>query len=165
MSYWRSRHDFWGHDVHCDWAVTFDSLFIVTFSTSVATASFGVSKFLKSGPMRIVRDDKCLMGFCTSSFILLFLNIAATLVGRGVMIGVYAGSVQSRRSDGLADGDKMSLIQQALYLLVVFLAFIPQLVHVRLLFSLRISIISIVLYSCRHMEHSYSPSASGKQHQ
>merc|ERR1712241_1206841 len=72
----------------CDSAVgvSNDPLFLVTFSASVATASFGISKFLKSGPCRIIRNNTCCSGFGTLSYILLLLNIASTVIAKGYSI-------------------------------------------------------------------------------
>ena len=73
-----------------------DPLFKTTFVTSVTAASFGISKFLKSGPCRIIKSDKYCMGFGTMSYILLLINIAATVVVKGftcaAVIGIYPPS-------------------------------------------------------------------------
>ena len=61
----------------CSGAVDGGPFFITTFVTSVITASFGISKFLKSGPCRFIKS------FGTLSYFLLFLNIAATIVAKG----------------------------------------------------------------------------------
>ena len=92
-----------------------DVLFIVTFSLSVLSATFGVAKFIKSGPARVINNEKCLMGFCSATFILLFFNIAATLVGRGFVIGFYSAEIVRE--------NKINII-------LVFLCFVPQLLHV-----------------------------------
>ena len=96
-----------------------DTLFLITFSTSIASASFGISKFIKSGPARIVRNDKCLMGFGTLSFILIFTNIALTVVGKGFVISSYLGNL-AMQTPGMT------------YLPLVLVCFIPQLLHVSL---------------------------------
>ena len=99
----------------CDRAVVGDTLFFTTFSTSIVTASFGISKFIKSGPTRIVKNDKCLMGFGTLSFLLIFTNIALTLVGKGCIIAFYVFEAFSNNMT---------------YLVLLLLCFIPQLLHV-----------------------------------
>ena len=66
----------------------YDPLFITTYATSVTAASFGISKFLKSGPCRFIRSDELLMGFGTLSYILLLINIAATVVAKGFTAAV-----------------------------------------------------------------------------
>ena len=84
----------------CHSAVQAGPHFITTFVTSVITASFGISKFLKSGPCRFIRSDTCLMGFGTLSYILLFLNIAATVVVKGLIV-FYSTKDHPGRSGGL----------------------------------------------------------------
>ena len=102
----------------CQVAVRYDTMtFVVTFCLSVLSATFGVAKFIKSGPARVIDNEKCLMGFCSATFILLFLNIAATLVGRGVVIGFYLGGMFHWSNN------KINII-------LVFLCFVPQLLHV-----------------------------------
>ena len=97
-------------------------LFYGTFSLSIAAAIFGTAKFLKSGPTRIVRNDKCVDGFGTMTFILIFFNVAATLIGRGmVMSWVIVYLVRHGRSK--------------FYYLLLLLNFLPQLVHVSLISS------------------------------
>ena len=68
-----------------------DPLFITTFATSVTAASFGISKFLKSGPCRLITSDKLLMGFGTMSYTLLLINIAATVVAKGFAAAMAIG--------------------------------------------------------------------------
>lgn len=68
-----------------------DPLFITTFATSVTAASFGISKFLKTGPCRLIKSDKCCMGFCTLSYILLLTNIAATVAAKGFTAAMAFG--------------------------------------------------------------------------
>ena len=106
-----------GSDDGLDWR------FIVTFLTSLATASFGISKFMKSGPAQIVRNDKCLMGFCTLSFILIYLNVAVTVIGKSLVLAAYVGDLQLRFEEGF-------ITNRNLYISLGFIAFIPQFVHV-----------------------------------
>ena len=63
-----------------------DLHFIITFVSSVINAAFGISKFLRAGPCRFIRIDTFLMGFGTLSYLLLFLNIAATIVAKGLSL-------------------------------------------------------------------------------
>ena len=62
-------------------------LFWWTLNLSMLTASFGVAKFLKSGPSRIVMSEKCMDGFGTLTYILIVFNIFTTLAGRGWVTG------------------------------------------------------------------------------
>ena len=88
-----------------------DTLSMVTFLTSMATASFGIAKFVKSGPARIVRNDKCLMGFGTLSFILIFINILLTLFLKAGMVAVFVDQMWEQ-------GTKA-------YSLIILICFIP----------------------------------------
>ena len=93
-----------------------DSLSVVTFVTSIVTASFGIAKFVKSGPARIVRNDKCLMGYGTLSFILIFINVLTTVFMKAGAISILLQSVWQK-------GTKA-------YSLLILICFIPQLLHV-----------------------------------
>ena len=62
-------------------------LFWWTLNLSMLTSSFGVAKFLKSGPSRIVMSEKCMDGFGTLTYILIVFNIFTTLAGRGWVTG------------------------------------------------------------------------------
>ena len=75
----------------CDSPIDVGWLFITTFATSVTAASFGISKFLKSGPCRLIKSDQCCMGFGTLSYILLLINIAATLAAKGFAAAMAFG--------------------------------------------------------------------------
>ena len=132
-----------------------DTLFINTFSTSIVTASFGISKFIKSGPARIVKNDKCLIGFGTLSFLLIFTNIALTLVGKGCIIALYV------------------YINNNTYFVLLLLCFLPQLFHVSSSMSADFiwsggafnTVLELFLHHCRHTWLSASASVSRKQHQ
>ena len=69
--------------------ITYDlnpGLFIATFTTSVFTATLGIAKFLKTGPCRLVPDQGPLGGHGTLAFIILMLNIASTIVSKGIIL-------------------------------------------------------------------------------
>ena len=110
-----------GSGSSCNPVDGYDPLFMTTFATSVMTASFGISKFLKSGPCHIIRNDSHLMGFGTLSYILLLTNIIITLVGKGLIFPLYL----------YGPG------QKGLILVVMTLNFIPQFLHVSLLCPLK----------------------------
>ena len=99
----------------------------LTLFLSIAAASFGITKFLKAGPASIVRNDKWMDGFGTWTFILLFLNVACTLIAKGGVVGVCIGALFSAQSSSVN------------YLLI-FIFFLPQCLHVS----------SIVLYLVKH---------------
>ena len=64
----------------------FEPLVWFSFSLSFISASFGITKFLKAGPIGIVRAEKWLDGFGTLTFILIIFNVAATMLGGGLII-------------------------------------------------------------------------------
>jgi len=66
------------------------TMFWITFSISVFSGSFGMAKFLKLGPCRIVPSDKWSLGF-----FLLFLSIATTLVGKSLVLAFTIGDAKS----------------------------------------------------------------------
>ena len=96
-----------------------DPLFILTFVTSVTAASYGISKFIKTGPCRIIRNNTRCSGFGTLSYILLFLNIASTLSAKGYTI--------------VAEGRGPTYFEPSVVTLLpgVFFCFMPQLAMVR----------------------------------
>ena len=67
---------------------TQDPLFWVTFVTSVITASFGIARFLKNGPCKLVPSDGPLGGFGQFSFLLLMLNIVLSLCAKGCLFAL-----------------------------------------------------------------------------
>ena len=89
----------------------------VTFILSLFTATFGIARFLKNGPARIVRDEGCLDGFGTMTFILIFHNVAATLVGKGYVIAITISRIAQ-------NGDSK------VGFLLILLLFPAQLIHV-----------------------------------
>jgi hypothetical protein len=67
-------------------AGSLDAQFRATFSLSVVSASWGIAKFLKLGPCRLVPGDGLLGGYCRPSFLLLVVNNAVWLVGKGIFM-------------------------------------------------------------------------------
>ena len=59
------------------------NLFFVTLAISVFSGSFGIAKFLKLGPCKIVPSDKLHFGF-----VLVFLSIAATLCAKACVLAL-----------------------------------------------------------------------------
>ena len=64
------------------------TFFIVTLATSIFSTAFGISKFLKSGPCRLVPNEGCLGGYGTLGFILLFLSVTSNLASKGILLGI-----------------------------------------------------------------------------
>ena len=72
------------------------TLFVVTFATSFLSAAFALSKFLKTGPCRLVPDVGRLGGFFERGFICLLVNVALTIFIKGAIL--YAGLQFSQKS-------------------------------------------------------------------
>ena len=66
-----------------DWNIV---LFLTTFSLSVFSATFGIAKFLKVGPCRLVSSHGPLGGLGSIGFLTLMLNIASTLLLKGILL-------------------------------------------------------------------------------
>ena len=67
--------------------------FWVTFSTSVLSASLGISKFLKIGPCRLVSNQGVLGGFGNVGFLVLMINVASTLLLKGFLLVVIGKGI------------------------------------------------------------------------
>ena len=65
--------------------------FLATFISSVFSASKGIAGFLLHGPCKLVPTDGLFGGMGKLGFILLVLNIAATLCGKALSLGVLTG--------------------------------------------------------------------------
>ena len=61
-------------------------LFLVTFSTSVMSATFGLAKFFKVGPCKLLPTEGFLWGFGQLGFILVLLNIMITTFLKGGLL-------------------------------------------------------------------------------
>merc|ERR1711962_675527 len=61
----------------------------LNFVTSVLSATFGITNFLKVGPMRVVPADKYCGGFCHLSFPLVFTTVLTSLLAKGFTMANY----------------------------------------------------------------------------
>ena len=62
--------------------------FFATFASSVFSASKGIAGFLLHGPCKLVPTDGLFGGMGKLGFILLVLNIATTICGKGAVLGL-----------------------------------------------------------------------------
>jgi len=97
-------------------AVEATYFFYVTLCLSLASATFGIVKFIKAGPASIMRNDKWLDGFGTWTFILIYLNVACTLMAKGLMIGDFIDEISKTQGSSIS-------------YLIIFIVFLPQCVH------------------------------------
>ena len=71
--------------------------FLVTYGTSMISASLGMAKALKVGPCRVLGDKGLLRGFLTQRFLLLFFACFFTLVGKAIfLVLVFTWAVADR---------------------------------------------------------------------
>ena len=69
------------------WRPSSDMLFfLVTYGTSMISASLGMAKALKVGPCRVLGDRGLLRGFLSHRFLLLFFACFFTLVGKAIFL-------------------------------------------------------------------------------
>ena len=65
-------------------------LFFITLSSSVFTATLGISKFLKMGPCRLVPDEGLIGGYLNMGFLILMINTASTMMAKGLLLAAIA---------------------------------------------------------------------------
>ena len=63
-------------------------LFLVGFSTSVMSATFGLAKFFKDGPCKFLPTEGFLLGYGQLGFILVLLNIMITIFLKGCLLAL-----------------------------------------------------------------------------
>ena len=67
------------------------SIILLTFASSVFSAGFGIAKFLKTGPCKIIPSNTGFLdGFVGLGFPVVALSIIATLLGKGFMLAIVA---------------------------------------------------------------------------
>ena len=86
-----------------DSRMIYDSdLFLVTFSSSVFTAAFGIAKYLKMGPCRLLPNEgPPLGGYGQIGFLLVMVNVASTIFLKGFVLGAI-GNDRPEESQRLA---------------------------------------------------------------
>ena len=97
--------------------------FMVTFATSFLSASFALSKFLKTGPCRLVPDVGRLGGFFERGFICLLVNVALTILIKGA--NLTAGLQGSKSYD-----DRQNSEKKWIGIYWILLNILPQLIYV-----------------------------------
>ena len=110
-------------------------LAIATFSLSVLSAAFGITKFFSVGPCRLIPYDKMNLGF-----FLLMLNVASCLVGKGALLASSTAGPSGRNNYGYKIG------------LWVSLSIVPQVVFVSIWYVIPI----VILYKSRGWATSIS---------
>ena len=75
------------------------TMFIITLSTSVLSASFGQSRCLKDGVARIMVPGGRLQGFLTGKFLLIFSACGSTLLVKGVSLTLVSALLRDDESN------------------------------------------------------------------
>ena len=76
-----------------DWDIVIDGsedLFFLTFFSSIFTASFGITKFLKIGPCRLIPEEGLGGGYFQIGFIVTFFNVTAMILSKAFMFVAMA---------------------------------------------------------------------------
>ena len=76
-------------------------LFLVGFSTSVMSATFGLAKFFKVGPCKLLPTEGFLWGFGQLGFILVLLNIMITTFLKGSLLALACAPFVNFQLDAL----------------------------------------------------------------
>ena len=109
--------------------------FVVTFATSFLSASFALSKFLKTGPCRLVPDVGRLGGLFERGFICLLVNVALTILIKGA--NLTASLLYSLSTPEYYSGASRSSRSQVKWISIywVLLNMLPQIIYVSHLFN------------------------------
>ena len=143
------------HIVLCIWGLRSDLLFkdnygyrraeffdsfeflIFSYTLSVVSASKGLADFLLHGPCKLLPTNGKLDGMGTVGYLLLFLNIAATMVAKGITL-IFCINAQ----DG--DSNRYSF-QKLVPIIWTSLNILPQLIIVSLLSFIIYDTLSFVI--------------------
>ena len=68
-----------------------NSLYMLTLISSIFTAAFGITKFLKLGPCRFLPSKGCLGGYFTCSFVLVMMNVVLNIIGPPILLRLLYG--------------------------------------------------------------------------
>ena len=74
------------------------ALFDATFASSIMSATFGIAKFLKNGPCRLIPNQGFLGGYCQIGFILILLNVNATMLSKGFALPIFGYEFEDKRT-------------------------------------------------------------------
>ena len=64
------------------------ALVMTSFVISVMSATFGIAKLLKNGPIKMVRKEGKIGGYGTPGFILLMVVVAGNMIGKATWMGI-----------------------------------------------------------------------------
>ena len=100
------------------------ALFFISFTTSVISASLGMSRLLLNGPSRFVRKTGRLGGYLQWGFVLLMLSIMSGIIAKAAWLPFVINHPADMGSLGAVLWIGVSLIPQ--FLLVRIITFMDQ---------------------------------------
>ena len=107
-------------------------LFWITFSSSVLAATIGIAKFLKTGPCKLIPDQGPMNGHGTLGFVLLTINIATTIVSKGVMLAAIGAGYHGEQ---ILSNDPNEDKTVALW---IYICYLPQFLYVSIIMYLQL---------------------------
>ena len=108
------------------------TIFLLTFSSSVFTAAFGIAKYLKLGPCRLIPNvGPPLGGYCQIGFLLIMVNVASTILSKGFTLPPLGSGPGTRLFHRIGDyiGSQGSDKMHAVYVWF-FICYVPNLTFV-----------------------------------
>ena len=111
------------------------TMFLITLSSSIFCAAFGITKFLKSGPCRLVSDEGFGGGFVKLGFLLAMVNVCSILLSKGFLVLLFGHIIHDLPAIGAWIG----------------INYIPHLIYVRKLHNNLSKDIYIVFFIIRHL--------------
>ena len=88
----------------------FDPQAIATFTLSVFSAAFGITKFFSVGPCRLIPYDKINLGF-----FLMMLNVASCLVGKGFLLAIATNAYVADFAYAIVVWASLSVVPQVVF--------------------------------------------------
>ena len=97
------------------------------------TASFGIAKFLKTGPCQLLPEEGLCGGFMLMGFIFTFLNVAAMILSKAYLLeSMTAGAITNGFGDKVFWGGS----HEQYYSIITWfmICYLPNLIHVCICF-------------------------------
>ena len=113
-------------------------LFWATYSSSILSSAFGISKFLMAGPTHLLAQEAPLGGFGSIGFLLLIVNITSTIVAKLIFLIMIALTEADFFTVNSFDGMTFymrQLIEKKDVFIWLSLTLVPQLTYVSTLYN------------------------------
>ena len=108
-------------------------LFRLTLFSSFLSASFGIAKYLKTGPCRLLPEEGLCGGFMHMGFIFTFLNVAAMILSKAFML-ISMVIASNAFSDDLFWGGSHRFDFKMTIITWFMICYLPNLIHVCICF-------------------------------